>query len=197
MNDDLRDLLGKLDAYQPLKNYHFGHTPLQMSSFKTSQQQGCETFEYWHQVLQLRSLKDALEEMQIQFVETQEEITDCTSLWPLWSVKKRRKKIPRLQFQLKKIERSIAEKKREAEYHFDLLKSRYTHLEALSEAEIFARDHEYWEHRLSKQVAISRMSRKIGVGEGELSAILALPLESRQKIFQNVDENRFLLDEKL
>jgi hypothetical protein len=197
MTTDVTDLLSKLGEYQPLRTYHFGHTPLQMSSFKTTQQQGCETFEYWHQVLQLRGLKDALEEMQIQSAEVQDEITECTSLWPVWSLKKRRKKIPRLQFQLKKIERNIAEKSREAAYHFDLLKTRYKHLETLTEAEIFAKDSEYWEHRLSKQVAIARISRKIGVGEGELAAILALPPESRQKIFQNVDENRLLLDEKL
>lgn len=195
MKSDVTNLLSKLDTYKPLKEYTFGHTPLQMSVFKTTQQQGCETYEYWHQVLQLRSLKDSLEELNIQSSELADEINNCKSIWPIWSRKKRQKKIPRLEFQLKKITRSISEKSREAEFHYNLLQDRYKHLENLSEAEILEKDKDYWIHRLRKQVAISQLSRKLGVGEGELSAIVSLPLESRQKILQGIEENKFLLKE--
>jgi len=192
---DVTRILRELDSYEPLQKYHFGHTPLQMSAFKTTQQQGCETYEYWHQVLQLRSLRDTLEEMQIQRDEVSQELRESSKSWPFWSYKSRQKKVPRLKFQLKKIESTLAEKTREAQFHYELLKTKYKHLECLSEKEILEKDADYWVHRLRKQVVVSRLSRQVGVGEGELSAILALPADARKQVLEGLEENKLLLSE--
>lgn len=191
---DLSVFLNELDAYQPLQKYHFGHTPLQMSAFKTTQQQGCETYEFYHQVLQLRSLRDTLEELQIQKDELSMDLKHCSRTWPFWSYSSRRRRIPRLKFQLKKLESSLAEKTREAHFHFSLLKTKYKHLENLSENDILAKDTDYWIHRLRKQIMVARLSRQVGVGEGELSAVLALPAHEQKMVLEvlEVEEKKYL-----
>lgn len=181
---DIDQIIGKIDEYQPLQTFTFGHTPLQISHFKTAQQKGHEAFEFWHQVLQLRSLRDSLEELTLQKAELEHEILKGKSLWPFWSYKERKRKIPRLEFQLKKIKRSILEKSREANAHYEILKRDYAHLENMSEEDILSQDKEYWTHRLGRQLAQSRLSRALGVGEGELSAVLALPKEEQMTIFK-------------
>jgi hypothetical protein len=183
---DIDDLIAKLDQYKPLQTYAFGHTPVQITHFKTMQQNGSELFEYWHHVLQLRTLRDSLEEMELQRDDIQHEITVCEKIWPFWNFSERQRKIPRLIFQLRKINRTLVEKAREAKTHYDILKTQYSKFEDLREEEILEQDKEYWAHRLGKQLATSRMSRALGVGEGELAAVLSLPKEEQQKILQSM-----------
>lgn len=181
---DVDQILKNIDEYKPIQTFTFGHTPLQISHFKTAQQRGHEAFEFWHQVLQLRALRDSLEELDLQKDELEYEILICGKVWPFWSFSKRRRKIPRLEFQLKKVKRSILEKSREAKAHYEILKRDYAHLENMREEDILSQDKEYWTHRLGKQLAQSRLSRVLGVGEGELSAVLALPKEEQMTILK-------------
>lgn len=195
-----KELLSSLEEYAPIHSYVFGHTPLQMEYFKVSAQQGDEHFEYWHQVLQLKSLYSSLRELEIQKEEKTFELKDARSWWPFWSRRNRCQKIPRLKFELEKIEQNLAEKTREASFHLDLLKTKYSHLEHLSEQEILAKDRDYWARRLSRQLAVSHLSRVLGVGEGELGAVLSLPKEQQGEVLRSmlslVESSKSLLPNK-
>lgn len=186
MSKNVSDLLSVLDNYAPLETYKFGHTPVQMAYFKTSSQQGCQVFEYWHQVLQLKAVREALEDLVIQKDEALMALKDAQAIWPFWNYSKRKRRIPRLELQVKRLQNSIEEKMREASFHYDLLKTKYSQYEHLSEDEILSQDQAYWSYRLGKQLATSRLSRSLGVGEGELSAVLALPQEERQKVMEGM-----------
>lgn len=186
--EKLSDTLNRIRSLPAVSSFKFGHTPIQIEFFQTSNQQGDEKWEYWQHILQLKSLEGTLQELQISFDEIQNEIDDAVSIWPFWSIKKRLRKIPRLHFRQSTLLRSIAEKSREVDVHLNIIDRKYTHLKSLTEDDILKDESEYWSRRLSRQLGASHLGRLLGVSESELLAVLALPSEQQKKIFDGMKQ---------
>lgn len=176
----------KLELMGAISSFKFGHTPLQIEYFQTANQQGNEKWEYWQHILQLRALHTTLCELKISYDEAVYEIEDAKSLWPIWSLKKRRRSIPRIQLKLNTIKRSIDEKTREVDFHLEVVDRRYGHLKDLTEEDIFKDETSYWATRLGRQLGASHLGRVLGVSEGELLAVLSLPHEQQRQIFDGM-----------
>jgi len=121
------DIIYKLEQDTPIKSFKFGHTPIQIEYFQTSSQQGNEKWEYWQHILQLKALHSALCELKISYNETNYDLKDANTIWPFWSYDKRKRSIPRIQFKLDSIQKSIDEKTRESEYHIEIIDRKYSH----------------------------------------------------------------------
>lgn len=180
------DLIDKLENETPILEFTFGHTPMQIEYFQTSSQQGSDKWEYWQHILQLKALHNTLCELRLSYDETMHEFNDAYSFWPFWTKKKRRRSAPRLEFKLTNIQKSIAEKSRETEYHLEVINRKYQHLKDITEDEIFKDESNYWTQRLGKQLGTSHLSRLLGVSEGELLAVLALPHDQQRKVFDGM-----------
>lgn len=186
MTAELDELIEKLEFETPIQSFKFGHTPLQIEYFQTSSQQGNDRWEYWQHILQLKSLHSSLCDLQLSYNETLYEIEDAERFWPLWTFNKRKRCRPRLRFKLKTIQKSIDEKSREVEYHLEIIDRKYQHLKSITEDDILKEETSYWTQRLGKQLAVSHLGRILGVSEGELSAVLALPIEQQRQIFHGM-----------
>ena len=188
MIERVNDILCKIHRIPAVFSFKFGHTPTQIEFFQTSNQRGDEKWEYWQHILQLKSLEGTLQELKVSYTEVQDEIDDALALWPFWSIKKRLRKIPRLRLQQYNLDKSIAEKTREVEFHLEVIEKKYTHLKTLKEEDILKDENEYWSRRLSRQLGASHLSRILGVSESELLAVLALPEEQQRQIFEGMRE---------
>jgi hypothetical protein len=184
----LREIIKKLETDTPIQDFKFGHTPLQIEFFQTSNQHGDEKWEYWQHILQLKTLHSTLKELEVSRDEFLGELEDANAVWPLWSRKKRLRKVPRIKLQLSNIEKSIAEKTREVNFHLEIIERKYKHLSTLTEDEIVKDDAAYWTRRLGRQLSASHLSRVLGISDGELLAVLALPLEQQQQIFSSMKQ---------
>jgi len=182
------DIITRLEQTVPIDEFKFGHTPLQIEYFQTTNQQGNEKWEYWQHVLQLRSLHTTLCELNVSYDEVSYEIEEVLSFWPFWTRKKRQQRYPRLRLKLKTLERSIAEKTNEANRHLEVISRKYSHLENITEDEILKEETSYWALRLGRQLGASHLSRVLGVSEGELLAVLSLPQEQQRQIFDGMKQ---------
>lgn len=188
MIEKVDNILNKIHSIPAVLSFKFGHTPTQIEFFQTSNQQGDEKWEYWQHILQLKSLEGSLQELRVSYDEVQDEIDDALALWPFWSIKKRLRKIPRLRLKQSNLDRSIAEKTREVEFHLEIIERKYKHLKTLEEDDILKEESGYWSRRLSRQLGVSHLSRILGVSESELLAVLALPKEQQRQIFEGMRE---------
>jgi hypothetical protein len=184
------DLLQELASFAPIRDYRFGHTPLQIEYFKTVQQQGCPAFVYWQHVLQLKSLNDSMQELRLEMDELAGEIDDAQRWWPVWNRAQRGRKLPRLQFKLKKLNEAFEQKYREAGTTLEIIKTQFSDYTSMTEEEIFGQEKEYWTIRLGKQLVCSQLSRQLGVSEGSLEAVLSLPQQQQQEILQVLGQGR-------
>lgn len=186
MTDKLIETINKLELMTPISSFKFGHTPMQIEYFQTSNQQGNEKWEYWQHILQLRALHTSLCEMKVSYDETVYEMEDAQNLWPLWTRKKRKRTIPRLQLKLNTLQRSIDEKTKEVDCHLEVIERRYLHLKTLTEDEIINDEEAYWARRLGRQLGASHLGRILGVSDGELLAVLSLPPEQQKQVFEGM-----------
>jgi len=186
VDNNLTDTIKKLELMTPINSFKFGHTPLQIEFFQTSNQQGNEKWEYLQHILQLRSLHTTLCELKIAYDETTYELEDADSFWPIWTRKKRNRSIPRFRLKLTTIQKSIAEKTREVDYHLEIIDRRYKHLKALSEDDIISDETSYWASRLGRQLGASHLGKVLGVSESELLAVLSLPQEQQRQVFEGM-----------
>jgi hypothetical protein len=180
----ISDTLKKLEHLTD--SFKFGHTPIQIEYFQTSNQQGNEKWEYWQHILQLRSLYTTLSDLTISYNETEYELEDAESLWPIWSIKKRQRTTPRIKFKLKGIIRSLEEKEREVIYHLDVIEKKYSHLKTLTEEEILKDEASYWTLRLGRQLGASHLGKLLGISDGELLAVLSLPKDKQLQVFEGM-----------
>ena len=157
---------------------------MQIEFFKTTQQQGCPAFVYWQHVLQIKALSDSIKEGTLELNEIAGEIEDANSRWPYFTRKQRLRKIPRLKFRAQQIQESIDQKTRELKTHKHIIESQFYEFIDQTEEEIFAHEREYWTIRLSKQLVTSKLARQLGVSEGSLEAVLALPEDQQKEILQ-------------
>lgn len=178
--------LQKLELTTPISSFKFGHTPMQIEYFQTSNQQGNEKWEYWQHILQLKSLHSTLAGLKVSYDELNYEIQDAIQFWPPWSKKKRTRLLPRLQLKLSDIQRSIEEKTREVEYHLEIIERRYQHLKNITEDAILKDEPAYWSHRLGRQLGASHLGRLLGVSESEILAVLSLPSEQQHQVFEGM-----------
>lgn len=185
---DINQILNKLEQIPSIRSFKFGHTPLQIEFFQTSNQQGNEKWEYWQHILQLRSLYISLTELKVSRDEVIYELEDAKSFWPFWSINKRKRLIPRLQLKLNNFLRSLEEKTREVECHIEVIERKYNHLKDIREEDILSTETSYWTTRLSRQLGASHLGRLLGVSESELLAVLALPKEDQQSIFDGMKQ---------
>lgn len=176
------DLLTKLSSFKPLQEFRFGHSPLQIEYFKTLQQNGSIVFTYWQHVLQLKGLYNSIQELQLDLKDVEDDLADANHFFPFWSLGKRKRKIPRLQFKKKAIEEAIEQKTREANVTYSIIQEKFSDCLDLTEDEIFSQEKEYWTIRLGKQLVCSQLARKLGIPEGNLEAILALPEAQQQEL---------------
>lgn len=179
MIPDIRPLLEELQDFEPIHDFKFGHTRTQLEYFTTASQQGNEKFAYWQHVLQLRALYLSLTEMQIKLLESDEEFRSTRKWWRFESKAQYNIRRLRLTLQREQLRMSVNEKRQEAKSHLEIIRTRYAHLQALDESDILAEDKEYWATRLGRQLAVSHLARVLGIGEGEMSAVMALPQEHR------------------
>lgn len=182
----LSDTLEKLEKFAPVQNFKFGHSPLQIEFFQTAKQQGSEAWEYYQHILQLKGLNMALKEMQVELFELACQIRDANKFWPIWSFKKRQELLPRLFLKEESILRTIAEKEREVNYHIAIIERRYSQFKNCSEEEIFESEKEYWTTRIGRQLATSHLSRLLQVSEGELAALMSLPVDQQKEILSGL-----------
>jgi len=180
------DLIARLEDETPILEFKFGHTPIQIEYFQISNQQGNDKWEYWQHILQLKALHNTLCELKLSYDETMYELDDANHFWPFWTKKQRQRTIPRLEFKLTNIQKSITEKSRETEYHLEVINRKYQHLKNITEDEIFKDESNYWTQRLGKQLGTSHLSRLLGVSEGELLAVLALPHDQQRQVFDGM-----------
>ena len=178
-------ILEKLEAFAPIHNFKFGHTRTQIEFFMTSSQQGSEKFCYWQHVLQLRALYLSLLELYSQLLDADVGGRKWWKLESSASFVRRKKKAG---IKGKQILLSIEEKKQEAEHHLDVLRTKYAHLDGITEEDILKEDATYWAMRLGKQLAVSRLSRVLGINEGEMSAVLSLPKEQQAQVLNAMHE---------
>ena len=75
----------------------------------------------------------------------------------------------------------------------DVIRNQFSDFIELSEDEIFAHEKEYWTVRLGKQLVCSQLSRQLGVSEGSLEAVLALPRPQQQEILNMFQQSKSLL----
>jgi hypothetical protein len=183
--DRLNETLHKLEQ-TPVRDFKFGHTPMQIEYFQVANQQGNEKWEYWQHLLQLKALYATLTESKITYTEISYEIEDGEAFWPPWGLKKRKRGLDRLRFKLDSIQRTIDEKTREVDYHLAVIDQRYMHLKGLKEEDILSDETSYWAMRLGRQLGASHLSKIIGVSESELLAVLALPVEQQHQIFEGM-----------
>jgi hypothetical protein len=186
--DRLKETIQKLETATPIRDFKFGHTPLQIECFQTASQQGNEKWEYWQHLLQLKALYSTLCDLKVTYDEISYEIEDSKSFWPPWSYKKRKRGLARLQFKLDTIQRSTEEKTREVDYHLAVIEHRYSHLKDLREVDILKEEAPYWSLRLGRQLGASHLSRVLGVSEGELLAVLSLPEEQQHQVFDGMKQ---------
>lgn len=184
--DRLLATINTLEQTTPIREFKFGHTPMQIEYFQTSNQQGNERFEYWQHILQLKALYTSLCEMRVSYDETQYEIQDSLAFWPPWTRKKRQRALARLRFKIDTIQRAIEEKTREVDYHLAVIEQRYLHLKELKEEDILKDESHYWTTRLGRQLGASHLSRVLGVSESELLAVLSLPIEQQRQVFDGM-----------
>jgi len=185
---DLPEVVKDLEGFEPLHKYLFGHSPFQIQFFKNSSQRGSDKFEYWNQVLQLKSLYQSIKELQLEREELVGELGDCGRFFPPWSRRSRRRKIPRLRWQLDKIDGSIKSKAREAEYHLKFIRSEYPELIGMDEEKIFEVEREYWVQRLSKQMALTHIAARAALPAGDLSAVYCLPENIQKEVLEKTKE---------
>ena len=179
MIPEILPLLKELQGFGPIHDFKFGHTKTQLEYFTTANQQGNEKFAYWQHVLQLRALYLSLTEMQIKILESDEELRSKRRWWRFESLSQFNIRRYRLLLQRTQLAMSINEKKQEAEQHIEILNTKYAHLKGLDESAILAEDKEYWAARLGRQLAVNHLARVLGIGEGEMSAVMALPQDQR------------------
>jgi len=182
----LNATLDRLENFSALKDFKFGHTPLQLEYFQTSSQRGNEKWEYWQHVLQLRALHSTLEDLQVTANEVEFEIQDALSFWPFWTKERRRRKLPRLKLKKEQIQRSLDEKALEADRHLGIIEKRYAHLKDIKEDEILKDETSYWTLRLGRQLGAAHLGRVLGIPEGDLLAVLALPHEQQRQVFDSM-----------
>jgi len=182
----LSDTLKKLENFAPVNDFKFGHSPLQIEYFQTAKQQGSEPWEYYQHILQLKALNMALKEMEVEIFEIDCQIRDAKKFWPFWSLKKRKELLPRLFLREESILRVIREKEREVGYHLEIIERRFSQFKEYSEEEIFKSEKEYWITRIKRQLATSHLSRLLAVSEGELSALMSLPVDFQKEILDSL-----------
>ena len=179
MIPEILPLLKELQGFGPIHDFKFGHTRTQLEYFTTANQQGNEKFAYWQHVLQLRALYLSLTEMQIKILESDEALRSKRKWWRFENKNQYNIRRYKLLLQRNQLSMSINEKKLEAEQHVDIINTRYQHLLELDESAILDEDQEYWAARLGRQLAVSHLARVLGIGEGEMSAVMSLPQEQR------------------
>lgn len=179
-------ILNQLADFTPLKDFKFGHSPLQLEYFQVSNQRGNEKWEYWQHVLQLRALQSTLLELKVSLDELFYELEDAGKFWPPWSRSKRKRSLPRLNLKKEQLKRSIEEKSLEASRHFEIIEKRYAHLKTIKEEDILADEASYWTLRLGRQLGAAHLGRVLGLPEGEILAVLALPPEQQHKVFESM-----------
>jgi hypothetical protein len=179
-------LLHRLEKHIPINEFMFGHTRTQIEYFQTSNQNGDPKWEYWQHVLQLRSLYVGVKEQKLTISEIDDDLADAVSWWPFWSRKKRKRKVARLQFNKETALRILREKTNEIQNHLDVIDKKYSEFKDLPEAEILKDEQQYWTRRLGRQLGASRLSRLLGLSESEVLAVLALPKQQQQKVFQSM-----------
>lgn len=191
-------MLQELRSFDPIHSYHFGHTPFQVEHFQTSNQKGCPEFEYLQHVLQLKALYNALEEIAIELKEIQYSIKKNSSLWPPWGFQDRFIKVPRLRLREKALLNGRAQKEREAKAHLEIINNKFHHLVGTTEDQLWERaDKDYWTTRLSRQLLCSNLARILGVGEGVLEAVVALPESQQRDIIRAFKEKQGQLQASL
>jgi len=184
-SDRVTDTLEKLELMK-ISSFLFGHTPIQIEYFQTSNQQGNEKWEYWQHLVQLKALHGALLELKISRDEAQYEIADANSFWPPWTMKKRTRRLPRLSLKLANIQRTIDEKSKEVDCHLEIIERKYKHLKNITEDAILDDEASYWSMRLGRQLGASHLGRLLGVSESEVLAVLSLPSEQQRQVFDGM-----------
>lgn len=170
----------------PIDDFKFGHTQTQIESFKVQAQSGCREFEYWQQVLQIRSLRDSIVETQLDVEDTKAEEAKAAHWFPFWNRSTRTSLLPRIRWRLSKQKRSLAEKSSELERHLNVVDSKYEDLKCLTEEQILSKEQQYWAMRLAKQMASQHIATKWLVNAGDMSAVLSLPVEVREQVLSDV-----------
>lgn len=188
----MSSILNELEKFSPIHDYAFGHTPLQMEYFQVSNQQGSPEFMYWQHVLQLQVLYKSIRETKIRQTELQSEIADIENTLIKFGEKwrSRKRSIPRLKFELDATESTLKQKEREAEFHYNIIRTKFSDLIEKPEKVLFESEKEYWALRLSRQLFASHMSRTLGVSEGELSAVLSLPEPMQKTIIKMLQDQK-------
>jgi hypothetical protein len=185
---DVDEVLSQVEQTTPVGEFVFGHTQTQIEYFQTSSQHGNEKWEYWQHILQLRTLHSTVREQRVSFDELIFEIEDASSWWPFWNQAKRKRGLPRLLLKKDSIQKTINEKLNEIKCHLEVIDRKYSHLKDLKEKDILSDESGYWTKRLGRQLGASRISRLLGISEGEVLAVLALPTEQRQQVFREMGD---------
>ena len=181
-------LLEEVERTTPINEFVFGHTQTQIEYFQTSSQQGNEKWEYWQHILQLRTLHSTVREQRVSLDELAFEIEDTSSWWPFWNRARRKRGLPRLLLKKDSIQKTINEKLNEIKCHLEVIDRKYSHLRKLKEEDILTDESDYWAKRLGRQLGASRLSRSLGISEGEVLAVLALPAEQQQQVVREMKE---------
>ena len=181
----IEKLLERVDA---LPKFKFGHTQTQIEYFQTASQSGDRRFEYWQHLLQLKSLRQSIMEIQVSLDETSFEMDDASSWWPVWNRARRRRCLPRLKLKRDTLAGSLQEKTGEMERHLEIIDRKYSDLTQWTEDQILDGESDYWSKRLGRQLGASRLGTLLGISESEILAVMALPEENRQRVFGEMQE---------
>lgn len=193
------DIIEKLENFKPIKDYCFGHTPLQIEHFQTNSHKGSRKFEYWQHVLQLKGLYRAIKELDLDFEEAKNELVFRTKWWAFW---RSRKKVPRLTWKVELLGQTLKEKSTEADRHLKIIDEKYFDLKTISEEDILKEEENYWITRLSRQMAFANLANKFHLPVGDITAVMGLPNDLQQSIFDKAanyiksPETAFLTDLK-
>jgi hypothetical protein len=179
------DILSKLENFKPIKDYCFGHTPMQISCFQTTAQKGSRKFEYWQHVLQLKGLYRTIKESELDLADIKRELLFWSNKWAFW---RSRVKIPRLIWKVELVEQTIKEKSKEAERHLSIINEFYFDLITSTEDDILKEEADYWVSRLSRQMAFSNLAQKFHIPVGDMTAVMSLPDGVREAVFEKASD---------
>lgn len=182
----MTDIRDKLSKFEPLRRFHFGHTPFQIEHFKTTSQKGDRRFEYWQHVLQLKSLDRGIKELLLDIADIEDQIADAKAWMPFWNRSRRKRQIPRLTHRLSTLTEGLEERKLEAVRTFEVLQRSFSDLFALTEEELFAGEGAYWVTRLTKQIQANALAMRYGITAGDVSAVMSLPEEEQAKVLASM-----------
>jgi len=170
-----KDIINELDNFNPIKEFKFGHTPLQIEFFQTNTHKGSRKFEYWQHVLQLKSLRKIIKETEFDIEDAKRELKKANKFLPFFTRSERKLLIPRLSWKVELLNQQLQEKITEAKRHLDIIKKHYADLKDITEDEIFEDEQNYWVTRLTRQITFAHLANKFQLPLGDITAIMSLP----------------------